>query len=457
MSESDEFCRGPARVTQPGRADASLRSLNIVCLACLLLIVYGSLTPFRFAFSWDEQTQARFHEALHSWEHTTRSKVVINVLLYVPWGVLLATRRRLAGGSPLRAFTEATLAALALTFTMESLQLFIPPERSADLDDVCTNTFGGLLGGLAGAILGPAIYVRSLSNLRHRWTLKPASLAAAVLCLMLAADGLAPLMPIRSRSDLGWNLRHSYMHLGKGLAVHPWHHWAVCRIGVFAALAVLIGAASRNPRRRWLRGAAYAAGFAVALEVAKLAIEDREFNIANVVVGAAGAVVGLLLAMPLSGRLCRRTVMLLAAWLSVLYLLYRQWVPFAFVVDWQAVADKMPSGEFWLPLTDYALVDRSYSDFLHFTRIMVLMAATIYAACQAGGWLVRGGRRLRLAGTLGASAILGLAMELGKFFIPGHTPTTTNMLAFILGGGLGVWTFQISTDVLPDGSQSLGR
>jgi VanZ family protein len=430
--------------------------MNIACLACLLLIVYGSLTPFQFVFNLTEQMEARSRTVPPSWEQATRVKVISNVLLYIPWGLLLATRRRMLGGTRAGAIIEAGVASIALTVTMEGLQFFTLT-RTCQVNDVITNTLGGWIGAAAGACYGPALCRRLLMNLRQRWVSMPASLAAAVLCLMLAADGLAPLMPIRSRSDVGWNLRHSYMHLGKGLAVHPWHHWAVCRVGVFAALAVLFGAACRNPRRRWLRGAAYAAGFAAALEVAKLAIEDREFNIANVVVGAAGAVAGLLLATLLSGRFRRRTVMLLAAWLSVLYLLYREWTPFVFVADWPSMAGKMPTGFNWMPLTDFALNDRTYEAFLHFVKILALMGAILYAACQAGGWFARGGKRTRLVKALCVSAVLGLAMEAGQFLIPGRSPTTTDVLAFIVGGGLGAWTFQISTDASPDGLNLLGQ
>jgi VanZ family protein len=107
-----------------------------------LLIVYASLeslsgwmaplpgTPFFLFAPWPP----RF----------TRFDVAINVLAYAPFGffVALAGRR-----TALAHLAAATGAGVLLSFTMETLQMFIPTRDASAMDLVC-NTAGAGIGGL---------------------------------------------------------------------------------------------------------------------------------------------------------------------------------------------------------------------------------------------------------------------------------------------------------------------
>jgi glycopeptide antibiotics resistance protein len=69
---------------------------------------------------------------------------VLNVLLFVPLGVLLVLVLR-------RSWLEAALVAVALSGALELVQLVPALHREATLGDVLTNGLGGLIGaGVAG-------------------------------------------------------------------------------------------------------------------------------------------------------------------------------------------------------------------------------------------------------------------------------------------------------------------
>lgn len=80
---------------------------------------------------------------------------VINTLLLVPTVVLLAQRWRRAG------IVRLTLAALLVSLTIETVQLF-HPMRGTNIDDLALNTVGAFGGAIVGVML------RSLGRVRRR-------------------------------------------------------------------------------------------------------------------------------------------------------------------------------------------------------------------------------------------------------------------------------------------------
>jgi len=79
-------------------------------------------------------------------------QVVFNVLLFVPWGVLA---RRYLGWGVLRSTASAALASLLIETTQQTgiFGLIGCAYRLGDVDDVLTNTLGGLLGALVAPVL----------------------------------------------------------------------------------------------------------------------------------------------------------------------------------------------------------------------------------------------------------------------------------------------------------------
>jgi VanZ family protein len=114
-------------------------------LLYVALIVYASLYPFT---GWRDQGIApwAYLQAPLPPRYWTRFDVITNLIGYIPLGLLLALalpakRRALA------ALAAAALAAL-LSFSMESLQSYLPMRVASNLD-LALNAGGGALGALA--------------------------------------------------------------------------------------------------------------------------------------------------------------------------------------------------------------------------------------------------------------------------------------------------------------------
>ena len=79
--------------------------------------------------------------------------VVSNVLLFMPWGFLLAVWLAGRGRRYVAVLTLALLSGAFLSGTVEFVQLFAP-SRYASFVDLVTNTFGSTRGGLDRLALG---------------------------------------------------------------------------------------------------------------------------------------------------------------------------------------------------------------------------------------------------------------------------------------------------------------
>ena len=143
-------------------------------------IVYASLEPFapwlapppgtRF-FLFDTAT-VRF----------TRYDALLNVLAYAPFGFFVALIER--GASPARRVAWSLIAGAAMSFAMESLQMYVPP-RIASPFDLLANTVGALLGGLlAGAVASNPAARNAIYEARARMFL-PGRLGDVGLGLLL--------------------------------------------------------------------------------------------------------------------------------------------------------------------------------------------------------------------------------------------------------------------------------
>src|SRR6187455_2676642 len=79
-----------------------------------------------------------------------RYDTLLNVLAYAPFGFFIALLRR--GATPAQRVLNAAIIGAAMSFAMESLQMYVPP-RVASAMDLAANAVGAALGGLAAAAL----------------------------------------------------------------------------------------------------------------------------------------------------------------------------------------------------------------------------------------------------------------------------------------------------------------
>jgi VanZ family protein len=128
-------------------------------------IVYASLEPFS---PWLPPPPGTPFFLFGATSRFIRYDALLNVLAYVPFGLFLALS---APGSFVRRIASATLVGAAMSFAMESLQMYVPP-RIASPYDLATNTLGALLGGgLALPVVRSPRARRLLYRARDRWFL----------------------------------------------------------------------------------------------------------------------------------------------------------------------------------------------------------------------------------------------------------------------------------------------
>ncbi len=131
----------------------------------LLLIVYGSLLPFHL-------TDIPFSAALANFRHIpllelgveSRADLVANLLLYIPFGLLLCGS--IAGGNPgpmllATAALVSLLSAATVALGIEFTQQFFAP-RTVSLNDI----FAELAGSTMGIILWPVTGIRLVHLIR---------------------------------------------------------------------------------------------------------------------------------------------------------------------------------------------------------------------------------------------------------------------------------------------------
>ncbi|MEJ1959915.1 MAG: VanZ family protein [Nitrosomonadales bacterium] len=150
---------------EPSVAPSRLRLRTYLTAWYALFIVYGSLSPFT---GWKDQglvflsvLTAPLGET-YSWFDT-----VVNLLAYFPFGLLLGLtlRARLGPGWSL---LLATLGGVALSATMEYVQMYLPGRVSSNLD-----LLNNGISTLAGALLAISIAPRAWFALHlTRWRIR---------------------------------------------------------------------------------------------------------------------------------------------------------------------------------------------------------------------------------------------------------------------------------------------
>lgn len=344
----------------------------------VLLVAYGSLFPFHYQAhtpSWADWWQLWRPEGRHA-----RSDLLGNVLLFVPYGLLLAwplppARRllALAGGA-------------ALALGLQYLQFWFPDRHPSGLDALLN--LGGLLLGLGAGRLG--------APMLRRW--QPAGLARPHFVLVSSAlMGLwlvyrwFPLVPTLDVQNLKNGIK-------------PLLQWsdigAVNLLRNLAGWLVFLRLARYSVLQRW--GTAGLSVLCLALLAAEPLFYNNALSPANVA-GLAGAV----LLTPLL-RAGPRSLAATAA-LLVLAIAASGLQPFAFT--WVG-------GFLWIPFTGSLLGD-PVAAILPLIEKLYLYGSLVFFLRYLG---------LSHAATCGWVGSFLLALELVQQALPGRTPEITDPL-----------------------------
>jgi VanZ family protein len=165
-----------------------------------LAIVFVSLEPFS---PWlPPPPETPFFLFTPTPARWLRYDTLLNVLAYVPFGFFIALLRR--GAPPSQRVLNAAIIGAAMSFAMESLQMYVPP-RVASAMDLAANAVGAALGGLAAAALArsnarDAIY-RARTRLFLPGHLGDVGLALLLLWLVAQTNPGIPLFAVTFDSD----------------------------------------------------------------------------------------------------------------------------------------------------------------------------------------------------------------------------------------------------------------
>jgi VanZ family protein len=356
-------------------------------LLIVAIVAYGSLYPWNFEFTSAAGDPVRIllHGWPGEWNRYVLRDIVLNVIIYMPLGLVavLAFRRR-------RSRTLAAAAAIAcgflLSVSMELLQVYVP-SRDPSLLDVLTNT----LGAAAGA--GFAIYfeggIRQLMERRAGQF----RAAATLLLLVWAVSELYPLFPEIGRSHLRQELALLFHRRGLSI-VETWANaaeWFAAGLALDAVFA----------RMRTF-------GLAVAMLCvpAQLFIAGRSLTLAEIA--------GALLALTLWHFVRRDARARWCAWMLGSAIFLRQLQPFYFLA--------VPQPFSWIPFAATLESSREAATVI-ITRKAFDYGALIWALRCTGEPFVRAG--LAVAAALAATEAI-------QTYLPGRSPEITDPLLALL-------------------------
>ena len=128
---------------------------HFLALLYTLAIVYASLQPFA---PWIAPVPGTPFFLFAPWPpRWTRFDAIANAVAYVPFGLFVALVRRRQ--SPPGRLLVGIATGAALSFTLETAQMFLPP-RDASMIDLLSNTAGAAVGGVLGVAFARSVSAR---------------------------------------------------------------------------------------------------------------------------------------------------------------------------------------------------------------------------------------------------------------------------------------------------------
>ena len=397
-----------------------------------LFIAYATMLPFDFSASGD-LISSRVHRL---WESPLRGgggswhDVHTNVLLFMPWGLLLAVWRAERGSSWLAVLALAFLTGASLSGSVEFVQLFAP-ERQTSFVDLVTNTLGSVVGALIGWPL--ARWIWPIASIRIRRVLLSSPLAACALVVisgLLVAD-LAPTYV--KHEEKGATAKLKAMRLIPfGLLSGESRRVALLRWSAETLTWTLIGGltvlAARESGRNGVRAVgwtvAVAGSLSLAIELMQLVVPGRDADLTSVALSLVGSALGALTVLRSAIQDPRR-------WIVPALII---WCVATVLAAWSPLRFAWPNPPFWrtemlVPFWSY-FGGRTLEDLTDVIgQAMVFLP--LGALLAAHSW------RQTFMGTVLVGFGAGVLLESGQVFLPDRTADISDAISAAAGAGLG--------------------
>jgi glycopeptide antibiotics resistance protein len=401
------------------------RTARFLWLASAIFIVYGTSIPFNF--SWDAGSAAAKlseipFETLRSpgtFLDASIPDTVQNVLLFVPFGAfgMLALRRRYR---PVLRVCAVTTAGLCLSVAVELMQLFTT-DRTSSVNDLVTNTTGTIVGAAVAPVL-LALLRRILVALGARGVVAPR--AAYPVLVAMAVLPIAAWHPFDASLDVGvlWPK-------AKTLAAAPWQFGTIAdepfdflRYALFGAALVAVFREMRM-RRKIMLAFAVATAAALFFEAGQFIIQSRMPGLKDLIVQAAGAGAGALLARHATLLYSPRVAAALIGVAVCAAAAVQMLSPF----QWTAVR----GGFNWMPFLSYY----QYTSGQTVTHVIELMLMFL----PFGFVLALAAPRRPTATAVALTFPLALSLEFLQGFVRGRFPDVTDIGITLIGAAAGAW------------------
>ena len=435
----------------------------------LFLAVYANLIPFDYRpRPLDDAIAAFRHITFHDpWDLGARgdwivSVIVFSALSYLLMAALCVDRGVVAG---LCVAPAVALFCALLSVVIEFVQLYFPP-RTVSLNDIALETMGGVAGTLTWLIAGQRI-TRWLRRVAMATGLS--GLACRLLPGYIALLLVIQLMPFDltvSPAELALKYQENKVRLV------PFGHYStdpkVALLLKIAAnmtcffplgfLKVLASESGGRGRTRWVAVFLFGLASAALVEFLQLFVYSRVFDATDIVTGTAGVLVGwsageLFLSawrsavagpngsdMVGSGLSQRRTLLavLVLAWFGAI--LYLNWSPFNFTTEPSRFTNEPEELEVWglrrmswLPLVDYywgskyQAIEQFLKKAVSFLPLGILCGMALPRLYLRGATL----------GVVFIAILAALTIEVGRYFLPSHRPSVTDVFFQCFGAWLG--------------------
>jgi VanZ family protein len=399
-----------------------------------MLIVYGSFMPFRFSAAPGSVRFQVLNIQRFPYQAGARNfsipDVVSNILLFVPFGVLMvgALRRTRESRLPRMGVLVTGGYGLGFSLAIETGQILAPGRTVSPLDVLC-NTVGALGGGLVGYLWLRSVYGRPRTLTQELLRTRPAVVLLGLMILAGVADAFYPYAVTLDVSTAWGNLKHAqWPPLQDGLLGFL-RNLATEKILWFAIIGDLMRRSFQYRRASSftrLHAWCLTVFLVVSIEGGKLFFVGRVPNVEHILVGSWGALLGILL-IPFAARmpLVRKhsTVVLIS--LALLLVTYDELTPFTGMPS-RDMGAALSSRIEWLPFSSYYKADPHRVLFDSGKKALLLgsfgflVAAHRTAALSIGRWWVPP------AWGLGVGAVL----EALQLLQGSHTPSTTDVLVF---------------------------
>lgn len=439
--------------------------LPVACLAYLSFVVYGSLVPLRFRPLPFEEAVASFRAMKYlNLGIASRADWVANILLFIPLAFLvMGLFDRRGVGRRIAASVVVLLGLVALSWTIEFIQLFFPP-RTVSLNDVVAEGIGAVMGIGAWWLWGERV-VGWLGGglLRHGHPDGATRILWGYLALLFGYS-LLPLDLTISPVEIFHKWRQGRMVLTPFAFLSKFDarvvYEVVSDVALWVPVSVLLVASGRKDRQSaWI----WAVGAASFLEVLQVFVWTRVSDVNDVLAAIAGGGIGSWIggvvfhkgqaveAVP-PGRKSKQLSLVwglgFVIWSAVLAAVF--WYPYDFTVERAFLRDRLALllGRAPFHAYYYGTEYRAITELLH---RMVFFAPL---GALAAAW-IRKGRRSGVVDAvlcLIPCGLVALIVEGGRLLIPSKQPDTIDPVLEIAGALTGFWIARAVT-----GRQSVNR